>query len=70
MRIYYPKLRNIAHALSLSIFIAFKGTNFYIQNFKCLQWLTSAAEQASSYLTCLETLVAVFLLHAHRAYIT
>ena len=30
MRIHDPELRNMAHALSLSIFIAFKGTNFYI----------------------------------------
>ena len=25
-----PKLRNMAQALSLSVFIAFRGTNFYI----------------------------------------
>ena len=30
MRIYYQNLRNLAHALSLSIFVAFKGFNFYI----------------------------------------
>ena len=30
MRIHYPKLRNMTHALSLSVFIAFKGTNFHI----------------------------------------
>ena len=30
MRIYYPKLCNMIHALSLSVFNAFKGTNFYI----------------------------------------
>ena len=30
MRIHDPKLRNMAHALSLSVFIAFKGTNFYM----------------------------------------
>ena len=30
MRIRDPKLRNMAHALSLIVFIAFKGTNFYI----------------------------------------
>ena len=30
MRIHYPKLRNMTHALSLDVFIAFKGTNFYI----------------------------------------
>ena len=30
MRIYYPKIRNLTQALSLSGFIAFKGTNFYI----------------------------------------
>ena len=30
MRIYYQKLRSMAHAPSLSIFIAFKGTHFYI----------------------------------------
>ena len=30
MRIHYPKLRNMTHALSLSGFIAFKETNFYI----------------------------------------
>ena len=30
MRIHYPKLRNMTYALSLSVFIAFKGTNFYI----------------------------------------
>ena len=30
MRIQDPILRNMAHALSLSVFIAFKGTNFYI----------------------------------------
>ena len=34
MRIHDPKLRNMAQALSLSVFIAFKGTNFYI--FICL----------------------------------
>ena len=27
MRMYYPKLRSLAHALSLSVFIAFEGTN-------------------------------------------
>ena len=27
-RLHDPKLRNMAHALSLSVFIAFKGTNF------------------------------------------
>ena len=30
MMIHGPKLRNMAHALSLSVFIAFKGANFYI----------------------------------------
>ena len=30
MRIQYPKLRNMTHALSLSVSISFKGTNFYI----------------------------------------
>ena len=30
MEIHYPKLRNMTHALSLSVFIASKGTNFYI----------------------------------------
>ena len=30
MRIHYPKWRNMTHALSLSVFIAFKGTNFHI----------------------------------------
>ena len=30
MRIHYPKLRSMTHALSLSVFIAFKGTKFYI----------------------------------------
>ena len=35
MKIYYPKSRNMAHALSLSIFIALKGTNFYIMLLLC-----------------------------------
>ena len=38
MRIHDPKLRNMAQTLSLSVFIAFKGTNFYtffIFNGKC-----------------------------------
>ena len=30
MRIQDPKLCNMAHAMSLSVFIALKGTNFYI----------------------------------------
>ena len=30
MRIHYPKLCNMTYALSLSVSIAFKGTNFYI----------------------------------------
>ena len=30
MRIHDPKLRTLAHALSLSVSIAFKGTNSYI----------------------------------------
>ena len=30
MRIHDPKLRNMAHALSLSVFIAFEEVNFYI----------------------------------------
>ena len=30
MIIHYPKLRNKTHSLSLGVFIAFKGTNFYI----------------------------------------
>ena len=30
MRIQYPKLRNMAHSLSLECFHAFKGINFYI----------------------------------------
>ena len=30
MMIHYPKLHNMTHALSLSVSIAFKGTNFYI----------------------------------------
>ena len=30
MRIRFPKLRNMTHALSLSVFIAFKGTKYYI----------------------------------------
>ena len=30
MRIRYPKLSNMTHALSLNVFIAFKGTNFSI----------------------------------------
>ena len=29
-RIQYPKLRNMTHALSLRVFIAFKGTNRFI----------------------------------------
>ena len=29
MRIYDPKFRNMALALSLSVFIAFKGANLY-----------------------------------------
>ena len=28
MRFHYPKLGKMTHALSLSAFIAFKGTNF------------------------------------------
>ena len=28
MRIHYAKLRNMTHPLSLSVFIAVKGTNF------------------------------------------
>ena len=30
MRNHDPKLRYMAHDLSLSVFIAFRGTNFYI----------------------------------------
>ena len=30
MGIHYPKLRNMTHTLTLSVFIAFKGTNFYV----------------------------------------
>ena len=30
MRNYNPKLRNMTHALSLRVFIAFKGTKFFI----------------------------------------
>ena len=30
MRIHYPKLCNMTHTLSLSVVIAFKGTNFFI----------------------------------------
>ena len=30
MRIQYPKLRGMTHALSLSVFIAFKGSYIYI----------------------------------------
>ena len=30
MRIQDPKSRNMAHTMSLSVFIAFKGTDFYI----------------------------------------
>ena len=30
MRINYPKLRNMTRARSLSVFIAFKGTSFFI----------------------------------------
>ena len=30
MKIHDPKLRNMAHALYLRVFIRFKGTNFYI----------------------------------------
>ena len=30
MRIHYLKLSNMTHSLSLNVFIAFKGTNFYI----------------------------------------
>ena len=30
MRIHYPKLRNMTHALPLCVFIAFKGTNVSI----------------------------------------
>ena len=30
MEIHYPKLRNMTHALSLSVCIASNGTNFYI----------------------------------------
>ena len=30
MRIHDPILRNMAHALSLSVFVAFKGANFCI----------------------------------------
>ena len=29
MRIHDPKFRNMAHALSLMVFIAFKGSNLY-----------------------------------------
>ena len=34
MRIHDPKKRNMVHALSLSVFIAFKGTN--VHTFNCL----------------------------------
>ena len=30
MRINYPKMRNMPHALSFRVFLAFKGTNFYM----------------------------------------
>ena len=30
MRFHDPKLRNMAHALSLSVFIAFKGTYLFV----------------------------------------
>ena len=30
MRIQYPKLCNMTHTMSLSVFIAFKGANLYI----------------------------------------
>ena len=33
MRIYYPKLRNKSHALSLSIYIAFTGTIILLFSF-------------------------------------
>ena len=29
MRIHYLKLVNMTHSLSLCVFVAFKGTNFY-----------------------------------------
>ena len=35
MRIHYPKLRSMTDALSLSVSIAFKGTNFYIYKDLC-----------------------------------
>ena len=34
MRVHYPKLRNMTHALSLSVIIAVKGTNVSILNGK------------------------------------
>ena len=37
MRIHYPKLRNMTHALLLSVFIAFKGTNFSKKKFTFLK---------------------------------
>ena len=40
MRIHDPKLQNMAQALFLSVFIAFKGTNFYI--FICYYWSWSS----------------------------
>ena len=30
MRIHYPTLCNIVHSLSLNVFTAFKGTDFYV----------------------------------------
>ena len=37
MRIHDPKLRNMAHALSSSVFIGFKGTKFYILFLKLIK---------------------------------
>ena len=38
MSIYYPKLRNKAHAMCLSISIAIKGNNFYISIIYLTLW--------------------------------
>ena len=43
MRIRRPKLRTMTHALSLGVFIAFKGTNFYI----LLNMLTNSRSENS-----------------------
>ena len=60
LRVTDPKLRNMTHALSLIVFIAFKETNFYILFASTAAGVVSCAALKSPRTTSIATVQIIF----------